>query len=672
MKLLNRKPADAGDKNAWKAPTAAEVKERWRKGAEDMLDLRRNYQLNHSYYMGQQWLQWNDATAVVSMMEYETQEDALDRVTVNKIKPRVTSLVSRATKTPLDFEPRPEGASQEALRKMNLQRQVLAVTAHKDDWELTRTDQVLNTVLGAVSAISVEPAWEFDEQTVVDPTTGVEVYLPRRPKVQLTALTPLEFVVEPGTRRVEDARYWIRLTTLTPEQAQDYYGLEEPPKPDSETESSSVMHSSIRSRRAGASGVGMFTCLVWVYYERPTQRGPGCVVHVVGDKVVREDPWPFPFAGRLNLRIFTQSPVSSSTWKGETVVNDARQLQRSYNRAFTSINRHIGKADSAKLLIANGTTPSIKEFDGDIAVWEYESSAGPGPQWMQAPQIPRWLREHVGQLEAEMDELFSTHAVTRGQAPGDRNSGTALAILAEKDETPLGLMARDQQAGWQAIAEMTLSTMRHLMEGVDDKRAEAMTEEPGEDGVPRLQGDPPAPFEVSDVLMNDDGESATEVRWTAADLPDDPVVHVPLETVMPRSTVAMQDMMVRFAGTFPQLFANLTPAQLTKVLQIPDPTAFTAATDPQLALAIRENQMILAGHGDEVVKVQEWHDHKKHIDQHNEERATSAFEEADPRVQEFMDLHIQAHVKLAMEQIPPSPQPMPEAAPAPSEGAPTP
>ena len=639
--------------STWSPPDAEKIKRLWREGAEDMLDLRRNYLLNLAYYMGDQWISWNDADGTVSMLEFEIADDEVNRCTVNKFKPRTNSLLARATKTPLAFEPRPEGADQDSIRRMNLQRQVLEVTAHRDGWGRVRSDEVLNTLLGGVSAVSIEPAWEFDESTVYLTDTGEEVYLPRRPKVLLTALTTTEFIIEPGSRSIRNARYWMRLTTLTPDQAQEEYDLDEPPKPDGLADPGSVMHASIRSRRTGSTSTTARVCSVYVYYERPSKRGPGCVVHAVGGKVVRTDPWPFKFKDRLNLIPFVQSPVTSATWKGETLLNDARQLQRNYNRAFTSINRHIGKADSAKILWPSNTMFSVKsdEVDGDINVLEFDSTQGGAlPQWMQAPQIPRWLREHVDKLEAEMDDLFSTHAVSRGQAPGDRNSGTALAILAEKDETPLGPMAVNQQAGWQAIAEMALSTMKHLMEQVDKSKRVASAEEDGEG------------MTVSDVLMADDGENATEVVWTAADLPDEPVVHVPLESVMPRSTVAMQDMLIRLAGTFPTMFANLSPSQLTKVLQVPDPAAFVAATDPQRALARRENAYMLDGRQDDAVVIEEWHDHKAHIDEHNEMRATPQFAELDPLQQKYIADHIQAHGVLAMALMAPAPT-APEMAP---------
>lgn len=613
--------------------TAAQIKKKWADVVDDMLDLRRSYWLNHSYFLGEQWIKWDDSTASTSLIDFTTESEAETRVTVNKIKPRTLSLLARLTRIPLAFEPRPHGIDQESMRKAALERQVLEVEAQRADWEQVRADSMLNALLGAVGAIAVEPDWEYEPEPISLMESSETVQIPSRPAVRLTALSAAEFGIEPGTRKQKDATWWMRCTTLTPEQAQERYMLEKPPTPDISAATTSVMHRSLLQARRGAGlRLDARACLVYVYYERPTRRGAGCVMHVIGNDIVQQSPWPFPFKDHLNLAIAVQTPIGS-TWKGETILNDARQLQRNYNKAFTSINRHIGKADNARLILPQGSIiTEDDELTGDVGeVIRTEPNAG-DPHWMLAPQIPRWLREHIDKIEAELDDLFSTHAVSRGEAPGDRNSGLALSILAEKDETPLGPMATNQQRQWQLLAEMVLATMKHLMDQVNPIR-EAF-------GQPEM--------EVSDVKINPQNV-AEEVTWTAADLPDHPVVHVPLESVMPRSQAAIMDAMIRLATAFPAMFADMSPGQLAAVLRTPDTTAFASIKDVQGQQATWENTRMAIGVGDTEVLVDDWHDHRKHIAIHNELRSGPAYRMAPPEVQDYIDGHIDAHAKLQAE-----------------------
>jgi hypothetical protein len=615
----------------WSPPNAGKVKELWGECVDDMLEVRRNFWLNTSFFHGDQWVGWNDASASVELANFLDNNESKYRSTVNKFKPRVVSLQARLSRTPLTFEPRPDGVDAGALRKARIMRQVLQAKHHRDDWEWTRSENLQNVILGGVAAICVEPSWEFETEPTTDMQTGEPIYLPERPSIKLTPLTPVEFGIEPGSRSWRDARYWIRCTTLTPRQAKERYGLKEEPKPDADASASPMQRTLISNRNRGRQTTR--ACLVYVYYERPCEGTPGCVVHVVGGNVVEEAKWPFDFEDRLNIRPFVQTRMTG-TWKGDTICNDARQIQKNINRAYTSINAHIGKADNARMLLPIGSVMEGEdELTGEVGeVIRYEPSSGGEPHWMNAPQVPRWLREHITSQEMELDDLFSTHAISRGEQVGDRNSGLALSILAEKDDTPLGLMSGDQQRGWQDIAEMVLMTERHLLEKMSE-------------GAER-------PVEVEEVLPGQSHDDAPEeVRYRAEDIAEHPIVHIPLDAVMPKSQAAVQDMMLRFAQSFPQMFQTLGPSQLATILQVPDPFAFTYTGDPQVDLATWENGRMVAGADDFEVEIADWHDHDIHVQEHNRIRASASYRNAPPEVRKYIDLHIDAHAKLAAEQM---------------------
>jgi hypothetical protein len=270
------------------------------------------------------------------------------------------------------------------------------------------------------------------------------------------------------------------------------------------------------------------------------------------------------------------------------------------------------------------------DWSGEVGEIIRTSGEGQMPQWMQPPQVARWIREHQSSLEQELDDLFSAHSVTRGEAPGDRNSGLALSILAEKDETPLGMVAANQQRGWQVVGEEVLSLNRSLMGTIDAKLGK--------------------PMPVNDVLPGKPGMPAAKVEWSAADIPEFPVVHVPLDSVMPKSHAATQELLLRFAQSFPQMFQTMTPGQLANVLHAPDPTAFSLVADPQETLAEWENGRMTVGVMDEEVEIAQWHDHDVHVRKHNELRASSAYRDAPDEVRQYIDLHIDAHAKLAAEE----------------------
>jgi hypothetical protein len=70
--------------------------------------------------------------------------------------------------------------------------------------------------------------------------------------------------------------------------------------------------------------------------------------------------------------------------------------------------------------------------------------------------VQRWLSDAASTLAAELDDIMHTHATSRGEISGDRNSGLASAQVSEQDDSPLGVMSRDQAQGWGRVASMVL------------------------------------------------------------------------------------------------------------------------------------------------------------------------------------------------------------------------
>ena len=87
------------------------------------------------------------------------------------------------------------------------------------------------------------------------------------------------------------------------------------------------------------------------------------------------------------------------------------------------------------------------------------------------------------------------------------------------------------------------------------------------------------------------------------------------------------------------------------MLQAPEPSLFTQVADPQVALAQWENGRMTVGADDTEVEIADWHDHDKHVQEHNKLRASAAYRNADPAIRQYIDLHITAHARLAQQQM---------------------
>lgn len=600
--------------NEWEPPKPDKVIELWNKADTYLLKERRDYWMNASYYSGLQWIWWDYTRNIVQELDYANDAEKFTRITVDKFGPRVTNLIARMTRSPLVWEVEPSGIDDSNLRRQRLQEQLLLSEAYEQGWEEIREESILQTMFGGVSAISVEWDADMGETAAVDPVTSVAI---PSGGVKLTPLSISEFTLEPGSADEFASRYWIRCVALPPEQVKEQYGLSWMPSPDAEAALSS-RHRTLLSRRP--QGQPPRLTLVYCYYERPTNESPGCVVHVVnGKEVYGSGPgWPYPFP-HLNIVLPKQRRIPR-TWVGHTLLSPARDIQYAYNRARSTILEHMRKAANARLMVPVGSIEDSDTVTTDPAdILEYNSEIGE-PHWQTAPDVPRWISNEAAQLEMEMDDIFFTHSVSRGQAPGDRNSGLALSVLAEKDDTPLGPMARNQSQVWARIGRMTLQLYRTYAERSGMVKTQTLT------------------------LPNG---NTVQFSWTGEDIDENPQVKVPLDATAPRSKIATQSVITSLVDRFPQAFQNVDPLSLARMLDLPDPKGYLATTDPDVAKAEWENGLLMQG---TPVMPATFDDHARHIAQHNKERKTPAYELSSGPVREAIDIHIQAHETLAAQE----------------------
>ena len=592
----------------WAPPEAAKIVDMWQDADRYLVKERRDYWMNASYYVSHQWIWWDSSRNTVQELSYANEAEKGSRITVDKYGPRTRSLLARLTRSELIWEVQPGGMDDSSMRRQRLQEQLLIGEQRHNGWEEVREMCLLQTLFGGSAAVCVD--WDPDkgEDYLLDAVSQISVPLGG---IRLTPIGINEFTLEPGSMNAADARWWIRCTSLPPEQVQERYNLDECPKADSEAMLSARHRSLLRNRPGGDPPK---TTLVYIYYERPTNRGPGCVVHVVNGKVVlQEDQWPFPFK-HLNLSVFRQNKIPNS-WVGHTLLTPARDVQYAYNRARSTILEHMRKAANARMMVPTGSVDDADSITIDPAdVLEYNSEIGE-PHWQTAPEVPRWISNEAQFLEAELDDIFHTHQTSRGEAPGDRNSGLALSLLAEKDDTPLGPMAKDQSLGWGKIAEMTLSLYRMNAESTGiNRKVMLLTEQ----GVPH------------------------EITWSAKDIDEKPTVIVPMDATMPRSKLATQSMITQLAQQFPLVFQNVSAKSLTRMLDLPDPKQFLSQMDPDIAKAEWENGLLMQG----VPVIPEDFDvHDAHINVHNTQRKSPAYELADPQVKQMLDMHVMAHIQ---------------------------
>lgn len=599
-----------------KAGIAGWVREQWERGDHALALERREFWLNYAFIEGEQWVYWHPSRREVAEFPRADDDDRV-RLVANRMRPNLVTLLAKLTKTNLGFEVLPTAADDAELAGARLAEHLLESHRLETGWESVRRDNLWNCFLGATSAIALEWDPNAGEPLGVDDETGNVV---GEGNIVLTPLAITEFTLEPGSKDQRDARWVIIASAMPPGQAREKYGLDHEPTADTSM-SSGPLQRRLWNDRGFPTNVELST--IYTLYERPSKSKPkGRHVVVCGDEVLHDGAWPFPWKDRLNVRVFRQQQLPKR-WTGATVLTDARPLQVAFNAAVSNLSEHMKLAGNARLAVPD--TSGIEDEDltdtpGEIVRYDGTSSAPPA--YIAPPNLPRWLIDHANRLESQIDDVMSVHDISRGQAPGDRNSGLALSVLAEKDETPLGLMAHDQAEGWGELASMALKLWEAKVP--EQRTARVATET----GVPVVR------------------------TWTGRQLRGQTRATVPLDTVLPRSRVALQAWIMSIGEKFPQAMPT-NAAALARMMDLPSSVMFGEMADADVAQAQNENHLMSVGvipALDDDPFPQEFDNHAVHIAEHNRLRKSRAYIYAEEWVRRIVDAHITAHERLAQDQ----------------------
>ena len=606
MALLGtKKAADAGPISALR------VRELHAEAVRDLALEHRQYWTNEAFTLySEQNVTWDAARRRPDTLA--PNEAGWTPVVSNHLLPNSRTLVAKLLRRPLVFEVPPTGSDDAAVGGARKAEAVLEHQRREHNWEGLRREHAWDTWLGGTGALALEWDPRGGQALGSSSETG-------RPfgtgDTREFALPVTEITTEPGCRDIEHARWWIRSTALPPGEVAELYGLAEKPAADASASMSPLQH-----RMAGSDSDKGTLSLVLTYYERPSGDSPGQIAVVVGEEVVARGDWSasFPFKDRLNVVVARETPLRRR-WTGATVLTAAISPQRALNRAESSIDEHMDKAGNARIVAEDGSVDDEDWDDDPASVVMVRPGTMTRPEYMSPPQMPAWWQARPDALRAVIDDTLGSHEISRGDKPSGVSAASALSLMAEQDDTPLGALAKELAEAWGRFGSLVLQTLAH-------KATEARTarlERPGQ--VPEL------------------------VRWTGAELAGQTTASVPLDAVSPssRSAQLQKGLLLLDKGIFGPPGDPATSKRFLEFVDMPGGSDVDEAVDFHSAKAQRENYELKLG---EVRIPADFDDHAKHIAEHNRFRCSDSYERAPAEIRDLVDTHVLTHETLAAEE----------------------
>lgn len=351
----------------------------------------------------------------------------------------------------------------------------------------------------------------------------------------------------------------------------------------------------------------------------------------------------------------------------DSIINDLIPLQKEYNRTRGQIIEAKNRMAKPQLAAEIGSLDPTKVTTepGQIIMYRPGFQA-PVPIPLQ--EIPSYVIQELERIKADMDEISGQHEVSRGQTPPGVTAATAISYLQEQDDSKLSHTFDSVE---EALEKVALMTLNYVHQYWDTPRMVKVTGEDGSFDVMAFQG--------SELHGN------TDIRVEAG-------------SALPTSKAAKQafimDLMkmgfidptkgleVMEIGGINKIYEqvqvdvrqaqreNLKMAQATaEILQQHEEEQMMMYLQSPEGQTAMQNQTLMEGpdgslldigpalQGGEpipvanelIVPVNNWDDHRIHIERHNAYRKSQAFENLPPEAKSLFDQHVQGHVAAIME-----------------------
>lgn len=616
----------------------------------------RQWVLNHSMYLGRQWV-YVDTAGLLSDVNLEPYQV---KITDNRIQPAVRVSIAKKTKNRPVFVATPYSDDQEDINAALLSERVLEY--QWTNLDLTRKQRQALLWVDVAGAGFWKICWDnevgnamevftmLDDEGVPqlmedemgrplrtnrsDAQKAVEQGLAPEEKerlgtkrihqgdVHVGVRSPFEIFPDPlcGEEGLKHAEWVIEEVVHSQEYVRSHFDIDLPADHNigagvSEARSPGYMEDKDRAR-------GVLLKEFWAEPSSAHAKGK----HVVWSKdnvVLLEEDIPYPW---LPYEMFRGIPVPGRFWP-DSIVTQLVSPQIELNKRKSQIAENAMRIANPPLLVSRQAVRQGEEIWNGLPgekIFYDDTMPNSVPQFLQTPELPGYVREDIDRIQQAIQEISGQHDVSHGQVPTGVTAASAINLLQEADDTRLGPDIQDM--------EITLA-------GAGSKILQLVA----------------AYYKDTRTIKIVGNEGAWDLRdFKGAHLKGNTDVEVQAGSGMPRSKAAKQAAMQDLLNLVMQYGVQVEPRDLRKFFQdyevggLDRMFATLGADEGQVQ---RENQKLAAG---EELKPNSFDNHPIHIAGHDEFRKSPRYEQLPGPLKANVDRHVAEH-QQAMEPPPPPP-----------------
>lgn len=443
----------------------------FKKRQEDRKPYELSWELNMNFYLGNQYSYISNVGDVCDIEKNYYWEN---RDVFNHIAPVIESRLAKLNKVKPILNVNPSSNSDYDLYSSKLAKSILTASMENNNFNnlistATHWSEITGTAFYKIS-------WENDLGDIIGEVNSTKI---KNGDIKISVCSPFEIYPDSNSSlEINDCNSIIEARAVPVSYVNSTWSQ------NVQGEDVDIFEINNNSFNSNISGRGNITkiihskksehVLLIERYEKPNKNHPnGKLTIVCQDKLLYDGDLPYQVGSNKNRGYPFVKQVSikqlACFW-GMSVIERCIPIQRAYNAIKNKKHEYISRLASGVLAVEDGSVDIDNlETDGlapgKILIYRNGSTA---PQFLSPGTVPSDLEKEEENLLAELNNMCCiSDLTTNSSVPGNVNSGSALTLLIEQDESRLSLIAEHIRT---AIKEVGTKIIRLYKQYADKLR----------------------------------------------------------------------------------------------------------------------------------------------------------------------------------------------------------
>ncbi|SFE74331.1 hypothetical protein SAMN04487969_10641 [Paenibacillus algorifonticola] len=431
------------------------------RSAENWTDIRQQL-VNINYYLGNQWIGWNSGERRVQAMSQQAGET---RVTRNKIRPRIMTLLAKHIKNKLKFDVIPGSKDQTDIDAAKAADKYMHVLWQELDLSRKTKDMFLYMLIQKRCWVKT---W-FDSEVGIDLTPnedelGYEEWVKGGGKsvnegaIRARVCDPLTIFADPAATTEEEIRWIIERKARDVDEIYEEYGVQVSPDANIDYLNRYDIAKMSTDGAGAHSNRGLQNqAVVYELWYKPCKRYPA------GAKITVCNGQELDYSensGELPYQLFGYIPIPGSI-QYDAIVTDMLAPQREINVLRSMVATHARRLGNSMWLNPLGSGVDEEELTNEIAgIISYNPINNAKPERIHAPDIPSFYSQELLQNAIDLDDMSGAREVSQGRLPAGLDTLGGLELMVEQENEKLAVASQNYEQGMKKVMQRILRLLK--------------------------------------------------------------------------------------------------------------------------------------------------------------------------------------------------------------------